>query len=399
MQLRPTDPDIRTLVARIDEGSIDLQPDFQRGIVWNEAKQQRLVDSILRDWHVPPIHLIKEKGMQVVLDGQQRLHAIHQFVHDKFPIDGSIPPYDVSIHNLNGLYYSKLSKETKYQLDTFPIRVFEISEYQPEEPYELFFRLNQPTVLTSAEKRNAFFGPAREQIRAIVDHAISLGLDQSTVGFSNSRMSYDDAVSRFCVAIEFGTLRRKISAQDVTDKYRSGDPFSFETITRAQHTIQSLLKIPDILAGQIRFNKATFHSWLCLIAANDWMKIPDFQEHLTYYLPAFENMRSLARFTSHEIVSEAPPEPPSSDFTKIAIREAPFLQLFNDRATSRVNDISSVVIRDSILWMVLLMSLPRIRNYSPKLAALHQYSSAAKGGFSENEFTQFLERTSWGDKL
>ncbi len=38
MRLEPWEPDIRTLVSRIHEGEIDLQPDFQRGIAWNEQK-------------------------------------------------------------------------------------------------------------------------------------------------------------------------------------------------------------------------------------------------------------------------------------------------------------------------------------------------------------------------
>ena len=58
MRLTPSDPDIQTLILRIQSNQIDLQPDFQRGEVWPTPKKQRLVDSILRDWHIPPIHVI-----------------------------------------------------------------------------------------------------------------------------------------------------------------------------------------------------------------------------------------------------------------------------------------------------------------------------------------------------
>jgi uncharacterized protein with ParB-like and HNH nuclease domain len=71
MRLLPSDPDVATIVARIEKNDINLQPEFQRGEVWSTSKKQKLIDSILRDWHVPPIHVIEVKGsgQQEVLDG------------------------------------------------------------------------------------------------------------------------------------------------------------------------------------------------------------------------------------------------------------------------------------------------------------------------------------------
>jgi len=89
MRLLPSDPDIQTIVSRIESGVIDLQPDFQRGEVWSIAKKKRLIDSILRNWHVPPLHVVMtDGGIQEVLDGQQRLVAIRDFVRGLFPVDG-----------------------------------------------------------------------------------------------------------------------------------------------------------------------------------------------------------------------------------------------------------------------------------------------------------------------
>src|SRR5262245_60633945 len=106
MQLTPTDPDLETIVRRIGRGDIDLQPDFQRGEVWATSKKQHLVDSVLRNWHIPPIHLVvKKDGRQEVLDGQQRLVAIRDFVDGRFAVDGDLEPYDAEIAALNGLRY------------------------------------------------------------------------------------------------------------------------------------------------------------------------------------------------------------------------------------------------------------------------------------------------------
>ena len=49
MRIWPKEPDIYTICRRIKGGEIDLQPDFQRDLVWNKAKKQSLIDTILRD--------------------------------------------------------------------------------------------------------------------------------------------------------------------------------------------------------------------------------------------------------------------------------------------------------------------------------------------------------------
>jgi uncharacterized protein with ParB-like and HNH nuclease domain len=152
MRLLPSDPDVETIVSRIRSGDIDLQPDFQRGEVWGRPKKQRLIDSILRDWHVPPIHVIENRKTrkQEVLDGQQRLASIRDFVEGLFPVDGNTEPLDPAIRDLDGKYYKDLPEEWHRRFNQFTIRVFRIVDYQASEPAEIFFRLNQPASLTGA---------------------------------------------------------------------------------------------------------------------------------------------------------------------------------------------------------------------------------------------------------
>jgi hypothetical protein len=144
-------------MRRVERGIIDLQPDFQRGEVWSTPKKQRLIDTILRQWHVPPIHLVAKGGGSFdVLDGQQRLTAIRDFLGGVFAVDGFIEPIATELEPLDGLRFAQLPEPIRNELEDFAIRVFELHEYTPDEPHELFFRLNQPVALTEAEKRNAF---------------------------------------------------------------------------------------------------------------------------------------------------------------------------------------------------------------------------------------------------
>ncbi|WP_199451323.1 DUF262 domain-containing protein [Vibrio harveyi] len=169
MRIQTSDPDISGIYNRIKRGLIDLQPDFQRGEVWNTTKKQRLIDSILRGWHIPPVHLISDPitDKLEVLDGQQRLVSIRDFINGNFPINGSLEPKDDDIAKLNGLYWDDLPDTYQVKIELFTIRFLTITDYKIGEPGELFHRLNHPTSLTSAEQRNAFFGESRQQVKNV----------------------------------------------------------------------------------------------------------------------------------------------------------------------------------------------------------------------------------------
>src|SRR6187402_1945458 len=114
MRLIPSDPDISTIVGRIRDGSLDLQPDFQRGAVWPKPKQRLLIDSVLRNWYVPPIHVVRTPSdEQIVLDGQQRLRAISEFVDGVLTVDGRAEPLSPEIANLHGLHYQQLPEQVR----------------------------------------------------------------------------------------------------------------------------------------------------------------------------------------------------------------------------------------------------------------------------------------------
>src|SRR5438874_2076714 len=141
MRLDQSSVDLSTLVQKIERGEIDLQPDFQRGQVWSESKKKRLIDTILREWYIPAIHIVvnDELDKEEVLDGQQRIRSILEFVADKFPIDGRIEPEDNRIVALDGLKYSQLPDAVRSRFKRFAITTVRLRDYRPQEPGELFF--------------------------------------------------------------------------------------------------------------------------------------------------------------------------------------------------------------------------------------------------------------------
>lgn len=348
MLLTPSDPDIQTIATRIRNGDIDLQPDFQRGEVWSTGKKKRLIDSILRNWHIPPIHtvVVPESGKQEVLDGQQRLAAIRDFVDNILPVDGNIPPYNPSIQALHNLKYRDLPENVRRRFDAFTVRVIRITDHQPEEPGELFFRLNQITNVTAAEQRNAFYGPVRGQVKGLVATFINLGNNQDTLGFSNSRMAYDDVISKFLCTIEYGTLNEKLTASVISDRFRSKAHFSDQVYQIAENAVYGFSTMRQGLHKEARFNKATLLSWLIFTSS--------FTQHgrydlLDYYGPSFMSWFEEYR-GSHQYDLAA-----LKGFSSLVINEinsVELISIFNDRSTSRVLDVSSVIYRDLILHLM-----------------------------------------------
>lgn len=76
---------IRKLRNYIDNGEIDLAPDWQRGSVWPKNQKPKLIDSIKNGFPIP--HLIVWKrpdGTMVMVDGKQRTETIHGYINDYF---------------------------------------------------------------------------------------------------------------------------------------------------------------------------------------------------------------------------------------------------------------------------------------------------------------------------
>jgi hypothetical protein len=355
MRCTATELEIETISTRIKTDDINLQPDFQRGEVWSIPKKRKLIDSILRGWRIPPIHVIENNNfVDEVLDGQQRLATIRDFLNDEIKVDGNLSPIDDSILKLNGKTFSELDKDTQRKFKKYSVTIIRLTEYSPEEPAELFYRLNQPATLTSAEQRNAFVGDTRNQIRDLVEMFEEAGADKETIGFTNSRMAYDDVISKFCYVLEVGTLKRKITSTDISEKYRSNNPFEinvyYEAKSILQFFIESAIKSKDLYGKRLSLNKATLFSWLIFIKR--YMGKLSTNE-LSELLFEFEHARQLAKGkTEINIFSKIDNELNFS--IKYPFYQSMFL-IFNQRASMGSTDANSIINRDIILEMFTLI--------------------------------------------
>lgn len=75
---------IRQLIELIEQGDLDLAPDFQRHFIWDRTRQSLLIESILLGLPLPSIYLSQyPDGMLTVVDGLQRIHTIKKFMEGK----------------------------------------------------------------------------------------------------------------------------------------------------------------------------------------------------------------------------------------------------------------------------------------------------------------------------
>ena len=104
-------PQVRDL---IDKGEIlNLRPEYQRRLRWTSIQKSKLVESLLLNIPVPPVFLYESDAARYeVMDGQQRLNAVREFIASDFALSGL-----TVLKPLNGLRYSRCPPRIKRALD------------------------------------------------------------------------------------------------------------------------------------------------------------------------------------------------------------------------------------------------------------------------------------------
>jgi hypothetical protein len=134
--------------------SLDLSPSFQRRSVWSEKAKSYLMDTIIRGKPLPKVlmtqDLNKSKTIRVIIDGQQRIRSILEFIEDSFKIQKA--------HNeeFSGKFFSNLPEQVKRDFMKYEIGVDVLFDLDYPETLDIFARLNTYSVrLNKQELFNA----------------------------------------------------------------------------------------------------------------------------------------------------------------------------------------------------------------------------------------------------
>ncbi|TPR13686.1 DUF262 domain-containing protein [Apilactobacillus timberlakei] len=162
------------------QGSINLQPDYQRGFVWDAKLQVRLIYSLIRNFPIGNVVFRVKNGINEVVDGQQRLTTVHNFVNDdlaikgndarqiiRFIVDhienklGDDPKFEQLQKKLSNktsikLSFSNLPKNLQMQIWSYNINITFLNDASDSEVKEYFMFVQNQERLRAGELINSF---------------------------------------------------------------------------------------------------------------------------------------------------------------------------------------------------------------------------------------------------
>jgi len=158
MQVQPTTYNIGDLNEWFRKGTLILQPKFQRRPVWIPKARSYLIDTIVRGLPVPKLYirqqidLANKRAVREVVDGQQRLRAVFDFINGTLVIS--------KIHNpeYGGVKFDDFPEEEKNRFLAYQFSVDTLLGASDRDVLDIFTRINTYTAtLKAQEKRNAKF--------------------------------------------------------------------------------------------------------------------------------------------------------------------------------------------------------------------------------------------------
>ena len=197
IRIDPMPMTIFEVMDRIKRGEINLQPDFQRDLVWNIVQQSRLIESILIKIPLPSFYLDATNDDEwLVVDGLQRLNTLDSFINKE---EFALKSLEFLGADIKGKKFSQFSRKMQRRIETTQLMLYIIKPDTPAEAkFTIFLRLNTGgKVLNAQEIRHCIFqGKATNLLKEMV----SLEEFKSTTKNSipSKRMIDRECALRFC---------------------------------------------------------------------------------------------------------------------------------------------------------------------------------------------------------
>lgn len=164
----------------VKDDIVDLEPEYQRGVVWTADKQSAVIESIMRHYYVPPVLLsvqnqesTEDELTYVCIDGKQRISSICAFLDNKIPVRE--PSTSRRFWYKEDLIAGKtpaLNAAQRRKFDNEQLTVVEFEGLSDEVERDMFSRVQMGVTLSPAEKLGAHLGPWPDFIRQMVKRFI-----------------------------------------------------------------------------------------------------------------------------------------------------------------------------------------------------------------------------------
>lgn len=195
-----------TLIRRLKQGSVRLNPNFQRKEVWDDGRRSRLIESIILRIPLPMFYVSADvEGRWDVVDGLQRLSTIRNFIlGDENNAKLRLKDLEFLGKRLNGKTFDDIDiNSPAYQrmINTIMETEMRFTIINPGTPEEVkrnvFKRLNTGGLpLTAQEIRHALYqGQVTDLLIELVNHKDFIEVTGNSV--NDSRMAARELVLYF----------------------------------------------------------------------------------------------------------------------------------------------------------------------------------------------------------
>jgi len=245
------------------QAAINLDPDFQRRQRWSTNKQSALIESFLLNVPVPPIYLAEDEfGKYSVVDGKQRLTAIHAFMVGGLRLENLD-----KFKDLEDMSFENLPDELRNALEIRPyVRVVTLlKQSDPALKFEVFTRLNRggEPMLPQELRKVAYRGPLSDLIFSL---SASTFLRKQLKITSEKDPAYRDMEDAEYV-LRYFTLRKSWRAfsgnlRGELDQYMiDGQHMAGKSLAEKQLEFEKALSACESIWGNYSFQRHTGTAW------------------------------------------------------------------------------------------------------------------------------------------
>ena len=263
---------IAELVDWLRRRELIVNPEYQRGGgLWPTAAKSYFIDTILKEFPFPKVYFHEridrdtKRPRREIVDGQQRLTTILDFVEGKFALGGNAG-------DLEGKKFDRLEEEQQNSFYSYTVSVDVIRNAERTEILQMFRRMNAFTLpLNAAEKRHSeFFGDFKDWVNTLLDEYGSVLIDWSVFTSRQVvRMADAEFVADLALAIEEGivsTSPAKLRA--LYKKFDRDFPQRAAWSEQIRGALSFVLSSLSGLQSTYMTKPHIFHSLLCALIHN-----------------------------------------------------------------------------------------------------------------------------------
>ncbi|MGN0598190.1 MAG: DUF262 domain-containing protein [Ruminiclostridium sp.] len=282
LDFNPREYSIRELYDSYKRKETILSPKFQRRPVWEYKAKSYLIDTILSGFPIPRIFIRERTSLDMsacreIIDGQQRLKTIFDFLNDGFKIS------KVHSKEYGNKCYSELPEEVRKDFLKYPISAILLIDLNDNEVFDIFARLNTYSVkLNNQELLNSqFFGVYKQLVYRLAQEYRTFWVDSGILS--------EKAISR----MEDAKLVSELLSVIVEEKITSN---SFDQSKRLYGKYDDAFEEAEIIESRFKKTLDLFCKIYPLdFSETSYSKLPLFYStfislyHMNYPINIFEN--------------------------------------------------------------------------------------------------------------